>query len=164
MAADDGGVVDPYQFLEDFERKASEMQQQLEQSQEAMANARSEASSDDGTVTVAVAGGGSIQSIDLTPKSLELGHTKLASTIMATIHKAQAQAARELQESMRPLLGDGDAMSFLGEQVEAGIARLQPEDDDPGDSPARRQGNAPEMDVAVDDYDDWNQRRRGGRQ
>lgn len=153
--------MDPYQFLEDFERKASEMQQQLEQSQEAMANARSEASSDDGTVTVTVAGGGSIQSIDLTPKALELGHTKLASTIMSTIHKAQAQAAREVQESMRPLLGDGDAMSFLGEQVEAGIARLQPEEES---EQAPRRGNAPEMDIEPDDYDDWNQRRRGGRQ
>lgn len=93
------------------------MQEQLEQSQEAMANARGEVTSEDGTVTVAVAGGGSFQSIDLTPKSLELGHTKLASTITATIHKAQSEAARAVQESMRPLLGDGDAMSFLGEQV-----------------------------------------------
>lgn len=157
--------MDPYQFLEDFERKASQMQEQLEQSQEAMANARSEATSEDGTVTVTVAGGGSIQSIDLTPKSLELGHTKLASTIMATIHQAQSEAARAVQESMRPLLGDGDAMSFLGDQVEAGIAKLQPDsEEDESESAASRRGTAPEFDVEPDDYDDWNQRRRGGRQ
>ncbi|MDR7301013.1 YbaB/EbfC family nucleoid-associated protein [Haloactinomyces albus] len=157
--------MDPYKFLEDFENKAGQMQQQLEQSQEAFANARSRASSDDGSVTVAVAGGGSIESLDLGPKAMELGHTKLASTIMATIRKAQEQAAREVQESMRPLLGDGAAMSFLNEQVEAGIARLQPDEEESAGTGSRR-GEAPEMDLGRNDWDDdWDggdRRRFGG--
>ncbi|RCW45075.1 DNA-binding protein YbaB [Halopolyspora algeriensis] len=157
--------MDPYQFLADFENKTTRMQQQLERSQEALAGASSRATSDDGTVTVTVAGGGSIESLELGPKAMELGHTKLASTIMATIRRAQQQAAREVQESMRPLLGDGEAMNFLGEQVEAGIARLQPDEEESGQDTGSRRESVSEMDLGHDDGDDdWDggHRRFGG--
>ncbi|MBA8825369.1 DNA-binding protein YbaB [Saccharopolyspora lacisalsi] len=151
--------MDPYQYLADFESKANQMQEQLEQSQEAFSNARGEASSSDGSVTVTVAGGGGIESIDLTARSLELGHTKLASTIMETIRQAQSQAARQVEESMKPLLGDGEAMNFLSEQVEASIARMQPDDEDSAAS-GGRPGSADEAEP--DEYDEWQQRRRRG--
>ncbi len=97
--------MDPYQYLAGFESKANRMQEQLEQSQEAFSNARGEASSSDGSVTVTVAGGGGIESIDLTARSLELGHTKLASTIMETIRQAQSQAAPGRGEHETPARG-----------------------------------------------------------
>lgn len=159
-------MQDPFRFLEEFEGKANRLQEQLEQSQAALAESSSEVSSSDGAVTVTVAGGGSIRSLDLTPKAMELGRTKLASTIMETIHKAQAQAARDVQESMRPLLGEGEAMSFLTEQVEAGIARMQPDEDPQGDQPrsaAGRAGNDVKQEDNLDDWDWEQQRKRGGR-
>ena len=109
-------------------------------------------------MTVVVAGGGSIESLELGPKSTQLGHEALGRLIIETIRTAQAQAARAVQESMRPLLGDGEAMSFLTEQVEAGIARA----DAAGEPREPRRPAVQDMDLGdYDEFDDWNQ--RGGR-
>lgn len=148
--------MDPYSFLEDFERTAEQMQQQLAQSQEAFDNARGEARSSDGSVTVIVAGGGSIETLRLSPAAMKLGHEALARSIIETIRSAQAQAAHAVQDSMRPLLGEGAGMDFLSEQVEAGIAKA----DAAGAAPERRE-SLPEVDIDEDDPDDWDP--RGGR-
>lgn len=149
--------MDPYRFLEDFERRTNQVQEQLEQSQEALAGARSEATSPDGAVSVTVAGGGSIESLKLSPNAMRQGHDELGRAIIETIRTAQAQAARAVQESMRPLLGDGEAMSFLTEQVEAGIAQRNAAGEAPS-SPRRSGVEDIELD---DDFDDWEP--RGGR-
>lgn len=150
--------MDPYKFLEDFEKKTSRMQEQLAESQEAFANARSEASSPDGAVTVVVAGGGSIESLKLSPKAVQLSHTVLADQIMSTIRSAQVGAARAVQDSMRPIIGDGEAASFLDEQVERGIAQIQQSEHAPGTEPTR----STVEDIDLDDFDDdWDP--RGGR-
>jgi DNA-binding protein YbaB len=154
--------VDPYQFLDDFENKAKQMQQQLAQSEEAFANARSEASSPDGSVTVVVAGGGAIESLQLSPKSVQLGHQELASKIIQTIRTAQTQAARAVEDSMRPLLGEGEGMNFLSEQVAAGIAKADAAPEPTENAPAQRGRAAQEVDLDEfdDEWDDWG---RGGR-
>ncbi|WP_187352048.1 YbaB/EbfC family nucleoid-associated protein [Allosaccharopolyspora coralli] len=152
--------MDPHKFLADFERKSEQMQQQLAESQEQLASARSEVTSSDGTVTVTVAGGGGIESLTLSPKATQLAHTVLADRIMDTIRQAQVEAARSVQESMRPLLGDGEGMDFLTEQVDQGIARMQRSEHAPGTEPRRSAVEDIELDWD-DDEDDWDE--RGGR-
>ncbi len=60
---------------------------------------------------------------------------------------------------MRPLLGEGEAMNFLSEQVEASIARMQPDEEDSAAS-GGQSGSADEAEP--DEYDEWQQRRRRG--
>lgn len=151
--------MDPHRYLEDFEKKAEQLQRQLEASQEAMHNARGQATSPDGSVEVSAGIGGAIEELRLTPKAMQLGHDALGRLIIDTIRTAQAQAAQAAQESMRPMLGDGEAMNFLSEQVESGIAKA-----DAAGTPQEqsRRPAAPSIELdEYDEFDDWNP--RGGR-
>lgn len=119
-------MTDPHQHLADFEQHLQRAQQQVDAIQTAFRDARTTATSPDGAVTVTVASGGRIESLQLSPKADSLGHTALGATIMTTIRKAQVDAARMIEETVRPVLGDGEGMSFLREQVEQGIAAIDP--------------------------------------
>lgn len=119
-------MTDPHQYLANFEQQLQQAQQQVDAIQSAFRDARTTATSPDGAVTVTVASGGRIESLQLTPKAIDLGHAALGATIMNTIRKAQVDAARMIEETVRPVLGDGEGMSFLRDQVERGIATIDP--------------------------------------
>lgn len=120
------GVGDPYQYLADYERNTERMQAQVSEAQNAFTATRAQASSPDGAVTVTVAAGGRIEGLQLTPKAMDLGHTRLGSTIIETIRRAQIDAAQQIEQAMRPVLGDGAGMDFLREQVQQSIASVDP--------------------------------------
>lgn len=126
MNWDHSAVTDPQQYLANFEQQLQKAQQQADAISAAFRESRTEVRSPDGAVTITVANGGRIESLQLTPKAIDLGHTALGRTIMDTIRKAQVEAARKIEETMRPLLGDGESMNFLREQVEQGIATIDP--------------------------------------
>ncbi|MBP2326178.1 DNA-binding protein YbaB [Kibdelosporangium banguiense] len=109
-------MSDPHQYLADFENQLQSMKQQVDQVQNAFAEARAEARSADGAVTVVAAAGGRIEALSLSPKADSISHTTLATSILDTIRRAQAEAARKVEESMRPLLGQA-SQDFLHEQV-----------------------------------------------
>jgi DNA-binding protein YbaB len=109
-------VSDPHQYLAEFESRLQTMKQQVDQVQNAFTEARAEARSPDGAVTVVAAAGGRIESLSLSPKADSISHTTLATSILDTIRRAQADAARKVEESMRPLLGQA-GQDFLHEQV-----------------------------------------------
>lgn len=127
-------------WLDDYTRRVAEIQQRAEQVQTDIKSMRARASSPDGTVSVVLAPGGRLESLDLTPKALEAGHQRLAKIIADTVRAAHDDAATQTQEALRPLVGDSPAMDFLRDHIEA--ARQ----DDPaaGSSeqrPARRPGS-----------------------
>jgi DNA-binding protein YbaB len=119
-------VTDPHQYLVNFEQRLQQAQEQANAIQTAFRESRTEAQSPDGSVIVTVGSGGRIESLQLTPRADDLGHTALGRTIMDTIRRAQVEAARKIEDTMRPLLGDGEGMAFLREQVEQGIAVIDP--------------------------------------
>jgi DNA-binding protein YbaB len=119
-------VTDPHQYVERFEQQLQQAQQQADAIGAAFRESRTETRSPDGAVVVTVVSGGRIEGVQLTPKAMDLGHTALGRTIMETIRQAQVEAARKMEESMRPLLGDGATMNFLREQVEQSIATIDP--------------------------------------
>jgi DNA-binding protein YbaB len=131
-------MTDPHQYVANFEQQLQRVQQQADAIQAAFRESRTEVRSPDGAVTVTVASGGRIESLQLTPKAVDLGHTALGRTIMETIRRAQVEAARKIEESMRPLLGDGASMNFLREQVEQGIAAIDPAGTVTPEPPTRR--------------------------
>ncbi|MCE6994843.1 YbaB/EbfC family nucleoid-associated protein [Saccharothrix sp. S26] len=119
-------MTDPHQYVERFEQQLQDAQRKADAIQGAFRESRAEARSPDGAVVVAVASGGRIESLQLTPKAMDLGHTALGRTIVDTIRRAQVEVARKVEESVRPLLGDGESMRYLREQVEQGIAVIDP--------------------------------------
>ncbi|MFD9738127.1 YbaB/EbfC family nucleoid-associated protein [Umezawaea sp. NPDC059074] len=119
-------MTDPHQYVDRFEQRLQQAKQQADAIGAAFRESRSVAQSPDGAVVVTVASGGRIDDIQLTPKAMDLGHTALSRTIMATLRTAQVEAARAMEEAVRPLLGDGASMEFLREQVEQSIVRTDP--------------------------------------
>lgn len=119
-------IPDPHAYLAGYGQKLQAMQQQAQQAKAAFDDARTEATSPDSAVRVVVAAGGRIESLKLSPRAMDLSHVDLANKIIATIRTAQVDAARLVEESMRPLLGDGEGMSFLREQLDQSIARIDP--------------------------------------
>ncbi|MFJ5990633.1 YbaB/EbfC family nucleoid-associated protein [Lentzea sp. NPDC092896] len=119
-------MTDPHAFLANFEQRLQQAQEQANAIQTAFRESRTEAQSPDGSVIVTVGSGGRIESLQLTPRADDLGHTTLGRTIMDTIRYAQVEAARKIEDTMRPILGDGEGMAFLREQVERGIAVIDP--------------------------------------
>ncbi|MDT7789280.1 MAG: hypothetical protein QOF58_7699, partial [Pseudonocardiales bacterium] len=119
-------MTDPHQYLASFEQRLQQVQEQANAIQTAFKESRTEAQSPDGSVIITVGSGGRIESLQLTPRADDLGHNALARTIMDTIRRAQVEAARKIEETMRPILGDGEGMAFLHEQIEQGIAVIDP--------------------------------------
>jgi DNA-binding protein YbaB len=139
-------VTDPHQYLASFEQRLQQAQEQANAIQTAFRESRTEAQSPDGSVIITVGSGGRIESLQLTPRADDLGHTALARTIMDTIRRAQVEAARKIEDTMRPLLGEGEGMAFLREQVEQGIAVIDPAGTVEEQKPAPRRPAPPQGD------------------
>lgn len=120
--------------LNDYTRRVAEIQRQAEETQEQIKSMRARSASPDGSVTVVLAPGGRLESLDLGPRALDLGRERLAAEITRTIQSAHAAAAEQLQHALRPLVGESDAMEFLRSQV----------DDAMTDDPADTRENTPE--------------------
>lgn len=70
------------------------------------------------TVTVGVAG--ALVRLSFGPKADQMPKERLASLVMSTARRAQAQAAGQISAIMEPLIGaDSDAMHFVNEQIPA---------------------------------------------
>ena len=93
------------------------MQARGEQVHAALQRATGRAVSPDGAVTVVVGTGGRVEEIQLSPRIRDISHTALGPVIVDTIHRAQADLGRAVEESMQPILGEGEAMQFLREQL-----------------------------------------------
>lgn len=76
------------------------------------------ATSSDGAVTVTVNTSGALQQVSFGPRAEEISRSALAAAVVATAHRAQAQAAQQLKSIMAPVIGENsDAMHFLEEQI-----------------------------------------------
>ncbi|AXB47774.1 hypothetical protein A4R43_39410 [Amycolatopsis albispora] len=129
------------QWLADYTRRVGDIQRRAQETQEQIKNMRARASSSDGAVTVVLAPGGRLESLTLSPASVQLGHQRLAAAIQQTIQAAHADAAAQTQAALQPLVGESDAMEFLRDQVNTAIAEdpAAPADQEqPPQQPPRR--------------------------
>lgn len=104
-------------WLEQYGQRLEEMQARGEQVQAVLARATGRAVSPDGAVTVVVGTGGRVEEIQLSPRIRDISHTALGPTIVETIHRAHVDLGRAVEESVLPILGEGEAMQFLREQI-----------------------------------------------
>jgi DNA-binding protein YbaB len=97
--------------IADIAARAQEAKERLQQ-------VAATATSRDGAATVTVNVSGALQQLVFGPKADQMSRGELAASVLATAHRAQAQAAQQLTAVMAPLIGgDSDAMKFLEEQI-----------------------------------------------
>ncbi|WP_328611728.1 YbaB/EbfC family nucleoid-associated protein [Amycolatopsis sp. NBC_00345] len=96
----------------------AEIGQRAAEAQERLKHVAATATSADGAVTVTVNTAGALQQLSFGPRAEEIPRAALAAAVVATAHRAQAQAAQQLTAIMAPLIGENsDAMKFLEEQI-----------------------------------------------
>ncbi|WP_433265179.1 YbaB/EbfC family nucleoid-associated protein [Actinosynnema sp. CS-041913] len=99
-------IADLEARAEDLARRSEEMQQQIQQTAATLR-------SPDGAVTVTVAPNGSLQHIDFSPRAVDFSHVQLGQVVMATVQRAQAQAAQQVAAIVEPQFGGTSAMEFM---------------------------------------------------
>jgi hypothetical protein len=98
----------------------ADIAQRAEEAKERLQRVAATATSRDGATTVTVNVSGALQQLAFGPKADQMSRAELAASVLATAHRAQAQAAQQLTTVMAPLIGTGsDAMKFLEEQIPA---------------------------------------------
>jgi DNA-binding protein YbaB len=106
--------------ISDIAKQAAEAKARLQR-------VASTVTSKDGAATVTVNASGALQQLTFGPKADEIPREQLAASVLASAHRAQAQAAQQLTAVMAPLIGtDSDAMKFLEEQIPASPAPPAP--------------------------------------
>lgn len=71
-----------------------------------IAELKGSARNTDGSVTVTVAPSGAVLGLQLSPEAVRRTHVQLQQEILDTIRRATEQAARAMEETVRPVLGD----------------------------------------------------------
>ena len=91
---------------------------------------RGEARSPDGYVSAVVGNRGHLERLDIDPRIYRRPDSKqLAETISDTIHRAAAQADRQIEEAAQAYFSDHDVRATLGFDVEAMFRKLDDEFD-----------------------------------
>lgn len=143
--------------LADYARRVEAIQQQAEETQARLRTLRARTTSADQAVTVDMAPGGRLERLTLSPEAMQYGPERLAALITDTIRQAHGAVAEQMQETMRPLIGDSPAMEFLRDQIDI-AQREEPQAQDEPAEPASgsplRADPARSQRPATDDDDD----------
>lgn len=118
--------------LADYMRRVGEIQTRAEETQAQLKALRAHVTSPDRVVTVEMAPGGRLERLTLSPEASRYGPNQLAEVITETIRRGHAEVAEQMQDTMRPLIGDSPAMEFLRDQID--IAQ-QDDEDEPDTAP-----------------------------
>jgi DNA-binding YbaB/EbfC family protein len=113
MAQPGGGMPDMQQILQ----QAQQMQQQLVDAQEELAQTEVTGTSGGGMVTATVTGSMELKNLDIDPKVVDPADTEtLADLVVAAVRDATASAQKLTEEKLGPLAGGlgGGGMPDLG--------------------------------------------------
>ncbi|GHH60378.1 YbaB/EbfC family nucleoid-associated protein [Lentzea cavernae] len=111
-------MTDPNQLIEDYEQRTAALLEQAQEAKSRIANLTGAATSSDGAVTVSVSAGGALLSLSFGTKADDMPKDRLASLVMSTAKRAQAQAVGQITTIMAPLIGDNsEAMQFVQSQI-----------------------------------------------
>ncbi|MQA83344.1 MAG: hypothetical protein GEV03_01615 [Streptosporangiales bacterium] len=98
-------------------RNLEQARQRAEAIQAELRDARYSATSEDRMVTVTVTAGGQLADVEINPRAMGGGVTdseQLGASIVEAAHAATAEAAEQMNERLRPFLGDSfDADAVL---------------------------------------------------
>ena len=120
------GGPSPEEWLDGYQRRVRGTRQAAATHAELAAVAAT-ASSPDGWVTVTVNSAGALTGLTIGRWAEGLTHVQLAAAILATAHRARADAAARMVEVMRPLIGGRSAaMTLLQAQLPEPDAGTEP--------------------------------------
>lgn len=105
--------MEPERMIADLEAKAQDLARRSQEMQQQIQQASATLRSPDGAVTVTVAPNGALQHIEFSPRAAEMSHVQLGQAVMATVRRAQAQAAQQVAAVVEPQFGGTAAMDFL---------------------------------------------------
>lgn len=99
-------MAQPSERIQEMMRKFEEQAAQAGQLRERMQEIKGQGRSADGSVTVTVAPSGAVLDLQLTASATRQPHTSLQQSIMAAIREGTQDAARQMDETVQPVLGD----------------------------------------------------------
>ncbi|MBP2339028.1 DNA-binding protein YbaB [Saccharothrix coeruleofusca] len=105
--------MEPERMIADLEARAQDLARRSQEMQQQIQHAAATVRSPDGAVTVTVAPNGALQHIEFSPRAAELSHVQLGQAVMATVQRAQVQAAQQVAAVVEPQFGGTAAMDFL---------------------------------------------------
>lgn len=100
-------------MIADLEARARDLTRRSREMRDRIRRAAATQQSPDGVVTATVASNGSLQHIEFSPGAAAFSHVELSEVVMATVRRAQAQAARQVASIVEPQFGGTAAMDFL---------------------------------------------------
>ncbi|MFI9388599.1 YbaB/EbfC family nucleoid-associated protein [Kutzneria sp. NPDC052558] len=109
--------MDANVWLRDYQQDIQNRLARAEQVKEMVNSATGSSRSADGAVLVTVGPTGALQDLQLSPKADSLSSTQLAQLILRTAREAHRKVAEQMAQSVKPLIGDSEAMSFLESQI-----------------------------------------------
>jgi len=121
--------VDTNTWLREYQQDAQSRLARAEQVKEQINAATGSSRSADGAVLVTVGPTGALQDLQLSSKADGMSSTQLAQLILRTAREAHRKVAEQMVQSVKPLIGDSEALSFLESQVppaEEPAAQAQP--------------------------------------
>lgn len=123
--------MDENTWLQQYQEETQQRLGLAQEIQEKLRESTGTAQSQDGAVRVTVGPTGALTNLELSPRAGQLTQVQLAQLILRTAREAHRQAGAQMQEAIRPLIGDSDAMAYLESQLPA------PEDPAPPQPPAQ---------------------------
>ncbi len=134
--------MDANSLLREYQQDVQSRLARAEQVKEMVNTATGTSRSADGAVAVTVGPTGALQDLQLSPKAEGMKSAQLAQLILRTAQDAHRKVAEQVAQSVKPLIGDSEAMSFLESQIP------------PAEEPAAAAPSRPARND--DDYDDGN--------
>lgn len=126
------------QWAQGFAEKAQRYQEVRERTEQL----RLSASSPDGRIKVTVRADGSVTGLEFTDKVRSMAPNELAAQVLTTMHRAQADIASKVEETMVATIGDEDqqtravVLDNLRERFPEEVDEPEPEVDSRWDGPA----------------------------
>jgi len=143
--------VDASAWLREYQQETQDRLAKAEQIREQVNAAVGSATSPDGVVSVTVGPTGALQALEISARAEGMPPARLSQLILRTSREAHRRVAEQMALSVKPLIGDSEAMHFLESQVppaeEAGGPQQQQrqptqrpswDDDDPDSGPIMR--------------------------
>jgi DNA-binding protein YbaB len=120
-------VTSAEEWLQQAQQRNDRLLHQAAELQQAVMSARGTARSSDGQVTVVVAPGGALVSLQLDDRALDRGARALQAAIMDTVQLATADAAAQLEDLVRPIVGSRFDEAVSAAQAEPAHTAGMPE-------------------------------------
>ena len=120
-------------------RSFQEQAAKASQLKEKLGELRGQGRSPDGAVSVTVAPSGAVLGLQLSPAAMRRTHVQLQQDIMVAIRQATQQAAAQVQDTVRPLLGDRTEQ--FEDALNAHVPALGPVTPEPPSAPEPAPGN-----------------------